>query len=104
MTKVPTTIADDAANNIKAAQKKQTNEIMIVYICLKQKNFKQSDRKGGKFSQKWLGRYTVMNIPDKGVATLKNTSGVTLRNKYNIVQLKHYIQGADNKSKSISNE
>ena len=35
-TKVRTTIADDAADNIKAAQKKK-NEIMIVDICLKQK-------------------------------------------------------------------
>ena len=45
-----------------------------------------------------------MNISDKGVATLKNASGMTLKNKYNIVQLKHYIQGADNKSKSASIE
>ena len=45
-----------------------------------------------------------MNISDKGVMTLKNASGVTLKNKYNIVQLKHYIQGADDKSKSTSNE
>ena len=45
-----------------------------------------------------------MNISDKGVATLKNASGVTLKNKYNIVQLKHYIQEADNKSKTTSNE
>ena len=45
-----------------------------------------------------------MNISDKGVVVLKNASGVTLKNKYNIVQLKHYIQGADNKSKSTSNE
>ena len=28
---------------------------------------------------------------------------MTLKNKYNIVQLKHYIQGADHKSKSTSN-
>ena len=38
-----------------------------------------------------------MNICDKGIATLKNASGVTLKNKYNIVQLKHYIQVADDK-------
>ena len=68
------------------------------------KNNKRFDRKGGKFSQKWLGPYTVMNMSDKGVATLKSTLGVTLKNKYNIVQLKHYIQGADDKSKSTSNE
>ena len=45
-----------------------------------------------------------MNISDKGVATLKNASGMTLKNKYNILQLKHYIQRADDKSKSTSNE
>ena len=38
-----------------------------------------------------------MNISDKGIVTLKNGSGVTLNNKYNIVQLKHHIQGADDK-------
>ena len=58
----------------------------------------------GSFHKKWLGPYTVMNISDKGVATLKNASAMTLKNKYNIVQHKHYIQGADNKSKSTSNE
>ena len=68
------------------------------------KNNKRFDRKGGKFSQKWLGPYTVMNISDKGVATLKSASGVILKNKYNIVQLKHYIQRVDDKSKSTSNE
>ena len=45
-----------------------------------------------------------MNFSDKGIATSKNASGVTLKNKYNIVQLKHYIQGADDKLKSTSNE
>ena len=53
------------------------------------KNNKRFDRKDGKFSQKWLGLYTVMNISDRGVATLKDALGVTLNNKYNIVQLKH---------------
>ena len=59
------------------------------------KNNKRFDRKRGKFSQKWLSPYTVMSISDKGVATLKNASVVTLNNKYNIIQLKNYIQGAD---------
>ena len=45
-----------------------------------------------------------MNISDKGVATLKNAFGVTLKNKYKIVKLKHYIQGAEGKSKEIANE
>ena len=59
------------------------------------KNNKWFDRKRGKFSQKWLSPYTVMSISGKGVATLKNASVVTLNNKYNIIQLKNYIQGAD---------
>ena len=46
------------------------------------KNNKRLDLNGGKFSQKWLGPYTVKNISGKGVATLKNTLGVTLKNKY----------------------
>ena len=78
-------------------------EIKVDDIALL-KNNKRFDRKCGKFSQKSLSPYTVMNISDKGVATLKNASRVTLKNKYNIVQLKHYIQGAEDKSKSTSNE
>ena len=45
------------------------------------KNNKRFDRKRGKFSQKWLGPYTFMNISGKRVATIKNVSGVTLKNK-----------------------
>ena len=82
-----------AADNIKTAQKKQKRdydsrhmsktEIKVDdIVLLKNKRF---DWKGGKFSQKWLNPYTVMNVSDKGVATLKNGLGVTLKNKYNIV-------------------
>ena len=55
-------------------------EIKVDDIVLLKIN-KRFDRKCGKFSKKWLGPYTVMNISDKGVATLKNASGVTLKNK-----------------------
>ena len=89
-TKVRGTIADDAAGNIKAAQKTQKRdydrrhmsqtEIKVDDIVLLKIN-KRFDRKCGKFSKKWLGPYTVMNISDKGVATLKNALGVTLKNK-----------------------
>ena len=68
------------------------------------KSNKQFDRKCVKFSQKWLSPYTAMSISDKEVATLKNALRVTLKNKYNIVQPKYYIQGADDKSKSTSIE
>ena len=68
------------------------------------KNNKPFDWKGVKFPQKWVSPYTVMNISDKEVANLKNVWGVTLKNKYNNVQLKRYIQGADGKSKSTLNK
>ena len=56
------------------------------------KNNKRIDRKGGKFSQEWLGPYTVTKISEKGVVTLKNTPGLILNKKYNVTNLKHYFK------------
>ena len=56
------------------------------------KNNKRIDWKGGKFSQKWLGPYTITKISEKGVVTLKNTSGLILNKKYNVANLRHYFQ------------
>ena len=67
--------------------RRRISKIEITVNCIVLLKNKRFDRKGGKFFKKWLGPYTVMNISDKGVATLKNASGVTF-NKYNIVQLK----------------
>ena len=66
-TKVKTSIKDDAAENIKAAQKKQkrdydhrhmSNPEIRVDDMMVMKN-KRIDRKDGKLSQKWLGPYVV---------------------------------------------
>ena len=56
------------------------------------KNNKPIDRKGGKFSQKWLVPYTVTKISEKGVVTLQNTSGLIFNKKYNVANLKHCFQ------------
>ena len=70
-TKVRTSIKDDAAENIKAAQKKQkrdydrrhmSNPEIRVDDMVLMKNNKRIDRKVGKLSQKWLGPYTVTKI------------------------------------------
>ena len=63
-------------------------EIKMYDIALLKSN-KLFHQKGRKFSQKWLGPYTVMNISEKVVATLKTASTVILKNKYNIVQRKY---------------
>ena len=86
-TKVRTSIKDDAAENIKATQKKQKREYHRSYMSnpeirvddmMLMKNNKRIDGKGGKFSQKWFGPYTVSKISEKGVVALKNTSGLIL--------------------------
>ena len=82
-TKVQTIIADDAADNINVSQRKQKRDcdrrqmskagIKMNDIVLF-KNNKRFYRMGGKFSQKCLSPYTVMNTSRKGVAALKNNS------------------------------
>ena len=56
------------------------------------KNNKRIDWKGGKFSQKWHGPSTVTKISEKGAVVLKNTSSMILNKKYNVGNLKHYLQ------------
>ena len=45
----------------------------------------------GSSHKKWLGPYTVTKISEKGVATLKNNSGLILNKKYNVGNLKHFF-------------
>ena len=100
-------IAEDVTKNIKAAQKKQKRnydsrhtsktEIFVNDLVLLRNN-KRKDRKGGKFAQKWIGPYTAMKISEKGAVTLKNSSGVILKTKYNVSQLKTYHDSKESES------
>ena len=65
------------------------------------RNNKRNDRKGGKFSYKWLGPFVVSDIAKTGLATLKNNDGKLLKTKYNIVQLKPIF---DKKNHCINDE
>ena len=60
------------------------------------------DRKGGKFSDKWLGPYVLEN---KGLCTLRNQSGIELSKKYNAAILKLYldppVNPADDENKDV---
>lgn len=53
---------------------------------------KRIDRKGGKFTFKWLGPYEVTNLTDHGLASLKNQNGTVLKKKFNKLLLKPYIE------------
>ena len=54
------------------------------------RNNKRNDRKGGKFTPKWIRPYTVIAISEKGATTLKNAARHVLKTKYNVSQLKPY--------------
>ena len=62
------------------------------------RNNRLSDRKGGNFAFKWLGPYFVTSVSTKGVAMLKNRDGKILLKKYNIAQLKPYVDCEGSKS------
>ena len=94
--------------------RKKKYEIIILDVCLKQK-LRWMIFYYGKTTNNLIGRVGSVHRNasvlillwislTKELQLWKNASGVTLKNKYNIVQPKYYIQGADNKSKSTSNE
>ena len=90
-------IHEDASTNILKAQGKQKrdydrrhNSTTIIQIGDKVllRNNKRADRKGGKFTYRWLGPYVVKDLAQKGLATLVSNKGVELKKKNNSLQLK----------------
>ena len=55
-------------------------------------NKRRHDRKGGKFSYRWLGPYTVKALIKNGLASLESSKGIVLKKKYNSALLKLYIE------------
>ena len=55
------------------------------------KSQKRLDRKGGKFSYKWLGPYVIGEVSKKGLCTLINQHGNELSKTYNVGLLKPYL-------------
>ena len=53
------------------------------------------DRKGGKFSYKWIGPYTIKSISKTGLFALISEKGFVLKKKYNGNLLKPYNSKAD---------
>ena len=90
----------EASKNIAKAQEKQQkdyNRRNTVPASLKikdkvwLKNQRRQDRKGGKFSSKWTGPYTIEHITKKGLCTLKNERSTVLAKKFNVGLLKPYV-------------
>ena len=81
-------IHEDASTNILEAQGKQKrdydrrhNSTTIIRIGDKVllRNNKRTNRKGGRFTYRWLGPYVVKDLAQKGLATLVSNKGVELK-------------------------
>ena len=58
-------------------------------------NQRRQDRKGGKFSYKWIVPYTIKSISKTRLCVLISGKGFVLNKKYNISLLKPYNSKAD---------
>ena len=89
-----------ASQNIKKAQEKQQKDYnkrhstppstLPIGSKVLLQNLKRQDRKGGKFTYKWIGPYTIESIWETGLCALTNQKGVTLKKKYNVSLLKPF--------------
>ena len=67
-------------------------------------NQRQQDRKGGKFSYKWIGLYTIKSISKTGLCVLISEKGFVLKKRYNVSLLKPYNAKADSNPPEDINE
>ena len=67
-------------------------------------NQRRQDRKGGKFSYKWIGPYTIKSISKTGLCVLISEKGFVLKKKYNVSLLKPYNSKADSDPPEEINE
>ena len=67
-------------------------------------NQRRQDRKGGKFSYKWIGPYTIKSISKTGLCVLINEKGFVLKKKDNVSLLKPYNSKTDSDPPEEINE
>ena len=65
---------------------------------------RRQDRKGGKFSYKWIGPYNIKSISKTGLCFLINEKSFVLKKKYNVSLLKPYNSKADSDPPEEINE
>ena len=94
-------IHEATGRNIKKSQEKQkrnfdrrhlssTNVKVGDRVLLENK--RRHDRKGEKFSYRWLRPYTVKALNKNGLASLESSKGIVLKQKYNSALLKPHIE------------
>ena len=96
-------IHEAAGRNMKKSQEKQKHDFDRRHLSstnvkvgdrLLLENKRRHDRKGGRFSYRWLGPYTVKALNKNGLSSLESSKGIVLKQKYNSALLKPYIEYA----------
>ena len=105
---------EKASQNIKKAQAKHQKDYnnrhstMPTTLPIESKvllqNQRRQDRKGGKFSYKWIGLYTIKSISKTILCVLINEKDFVLKKKYNVSLLKPYNSKADSDPPEEINE
>ena len=94
-------IHEAAGRNIKKEQEKQKRDFDCWHLSSTNvkvgdrvllENKRRHDRKGWKFSYRWLGPYTVEALNKKSLKSLETWKGIILKRKYNSVLLKLCIE------------
>ena len=96
---------EKASQNIKKAQAKHQKDYNNCHSTISAtlpigskvllQNQRRQERKGGKFSYKWIGPYTIKPISKTGLCVLINEKGFVLKKKYNVSLLKPCNSKAD---------
>ena len=91
---------EKASQNIKNAQAKHQKDYNNRHSTISTtlpigskvllQNQRRQNRKGRKFSYKWIGPYTIKSISKTGLCVLISEKGVVLKKKYNVKVLKPY--------------
>ena len=59
-------------------------------------NSRNEARKGGKLDYHWNGPYSILEQTTKGTYKLKNMLGKTLKQAISSIQMKPYVEDAEN--------
>ena len=105
---------EKASQNIKKAQAKHQKDYYNRHSTISTtlpigskvllQNQRRQDRKGGKFSYKWIGPYTIKSISKTGLCVLINEKGFVLKKKDNVSLLKPYNSKTDSDPPEEINE
>ena len=105
---------EKASQNIKKAQAKHQKDYNNRHSTISTtlpigskvllQHQRRQDGKGGKFSIKWVGPYTIKSISKTGLCVLINEKGFVLKKKYSVSLLKPYNSKADSSPPEEINE